>query len=146
MANLIEKINAEMENITVVLRELEKVKDKPNKTNLELAGIATYLHNFYMGIENILKQIVISKRIPIPSTETWHRDLLMIATNKGVITEHTQKQLAKYLAFRHFFTHAYGFLLDEAKLKPLVDNVFEMYILFKKEIDDTLSKDVGEQK
>jgi len=146
MANLSEKINAEMENITVVLGELEKVKDKPNKTSLELAGIAAYLHNFYMGVENILKQTAISKQIPIPSTETWHSDLLIIAANKGIITEHTKKQLAKYLAFRHFFTHAYGFLLDEAKLRILVDNVFEVYALFKKEIVDILSKEVRDQK
>ncbi|MEW6609886.1 MAG: hypothetical protein AB1414_20980 [bacterium] len=46
MANLNEKINVEMENITVVLGELEKVKDKSNKTKLELAGMATYLNYF----------------------------------------------------------------------------------------------------
>lgn len=146
MADLREKVDAEMENITIVLDELERVKDKPNKTTLELAGIATYLHNFYIGIENILKQIVISKKITIPSKETWHSDLLTIATNKGIITEHTKKQLAKYLAFRHFFTHAYGFQLDEAKLKSLIDNVFEVYALFKNEINATLFKEVGKQK
>lgn len=134
------------ENITVVLNELGKVKDKPNKTTLELAGIATYLHNFYIGIENILKQIVVSKQIAIPSTETWHSDLLTIAANKGVITEKTKKQLAKYLAFRHFFTHAYSFQLDEAKLKTLIDDVFEVYAHFNNEINATLSNEAGGQK
>lgn len=144
MANLKEKVNVEMENLTMVLEELEKVKDKPNKTTVELAGIATFLHNFYLGVENILKQILISKQIQIPSSETWHSDLLTIATDKGIITEHTKKQLAKYLAFRHFFTHAYSFFLDGTKLKTLVDTIFDVYSLFKKEIDATLSKEMGD--
>ncbi len=57
MANLREKVDVEMENISAVLAELEKIKDKSNKTIAELAGIGTFLHNFYTGIENIPKQI-----------------------------------------------------------------------------------------
>ncbi|MEW6609887.1 MAG: hypothetical protein AB1414_20985 [bacterium] len=64
----------------------------------------------------------------------------MLSANKGIITEQTKNQLSKYLAFRHFFIHGYGFLLDEAKLKRLVDNVFEVFIMFKQEINNTLSR------
>lgn len=66
MANVKESVNVELENISTVLIELEKVKDKPNKTTVELAGIGTFLHNIYTGIENILKQILKSKGILIP--------------------------------------------------------------------------------
>jgi|AntAceMinimDraft_17_1070374.scaffolds.fasta_scaffold449268_1 chaperonin cofactor prefoldin len=38
MANIKEKIYAEMENITKVLIELEKVKDRPNKELVVLVG------------------------------------------------------------------------------------------------------------
>ena len=140
MANLREKVNVEMENISMVLEELRKFKDKPDKTSVELAGIGTFLHNFYNGIENILKQILLSQNIQISSSDSWHRDLLHQATDKGIITEIIMKQLAKYLAFRHFFIHAYEFLLDEEKLKLLVDNVFDVYLSFKTEIDALLSK------
>ena len=57
MANLKEKVDVERENISAVLAELKEIKDKSNKTIAELAGIGTFLHNFYTGIENILKQI-----------------------------------------------------------------------------------------
>ena len=52
-----------------------------------------------------------------------------------IISENTREELAKYLAFRHFFVHAYSFLLDESELKVLVDRIFETNRKFKKEID-----------
>ena len=66
MASLIEKVNVEMENISAVLKELKEIKDKPDKTLVELAGTGTFLHNVYNGMENILKQILNSKGIQIP--------------------------------------------------------------------------------
>ena len=140
MAELKDKVNAEIENISVVLEELKGIKDKPNKNTAELAGIGTFLHNIYNGIENILKQILISEDIKIPSSESWHQDLLIQATDKKIITETTEKQLARYLAFRHFFIHAYGFMLDEQELKLLADDVFNVYSSFKTEIDFFMSK------
>lgn len=42
-----------------------------------------------------------------------------------------------------FFAHAYGFLLDEEKLKPLMDNIPKVYSKFKGKIDNYLTK-IGE--
>jgi len=42
MANIKEKICAEMENLTKVLIELEKVKDRPNKELVVLVGTRIY--------------------------------------------------------------------------------------------------------
>lgn len=95
MASLREKINAEMENVSIVLEELKKIKDKPNKTPVELAGVGTFLHNIYNGVENILKQILGSCGIQIPDSDSWHQDLLIQAEDRGIITEATEKQLAK---------------------------------------------------
>ena len=77
MANLREKVDVELENISAVLAELKKIEGKPDKTVAELAGIGTFLHNFYTGIENILKQILGAKCISIPMSGSWHRDLLI---------------------------------------------------------------------
>ncbi|MCK4652519.1 MAG: hypothetical protein KAT13_05500 [Methanosarcinales archaeon] len=130
----------ELENVSTVLDELEKIKDKPSKTVVELAGIGTFLHNFYTGIENILKQILHDEDIPIPFSDSWHRDLLILASEEKIITETTRAQLAKYLAFRHFFVHAYSFLLDERELKLLVDDVFDTHSTFKEEINAFISE------
>ena len=140
MANLREKVDVELENISIVLTELEKIKDKPRKTTAELAGMGTFLHNFYTGIENILKQILHDMDIPTPISSSWHRDLLILASEENLITGTTRKRLAKYLAFRHFFVHAYSFLLDERELKLLVDDVSDTYRAFEEETDTFISR------
>ncbi len=146
MADLREKVDVELENISAVLAELKKIEGKPDKTVAELAGIGTFLHNFYTGIENILKQILGAKGISIPTSASWHRDLLILASEEKIITETTRKQLAKYLAFRHFFVHAYSFLLDESELRLLVDGVFDTYAIFKEEIDAFISRRIVKKK
>ena len=140
MASIKEKIYAETENITIVLAELEKVKTRPHKEFVVLVGIGAYLQNIYTGIENILKQLLLHKNIPIPDSPTWHKDLLNLAVEHNFITKGTADKMGKYLFFRHFFTHTYGFLLDEVKLKPLMNNIFDVYSEFKREIDNYLSR------
>ncbi|RLG31073.1 hypothetical protein DRO03_02345 [Methanosarcinales archaeon] len=145
MVSLREKVDVELENVSTVLDELEKIKDEPSKTVVELAGIGTFLHNFYTGIENILKQILHDDDIPIPFSDSWHRDLLILVSEEKIITETTRVRLAKYLAFRHFFVHAYSFLLDERELKLLVDDVFDTHATFKEEINAFISEENTEE-
>jgi len=140
MVSIKEKVHAEMENIAVVLAELEKVKDRSQKELVVLVGMGAYLQNIYTGMENILKQILLHKSIPIPDTPTWHKDLLNSAVEHNIITNEIADKIGKYLFFRHFFTHAYGFLLDEEKLKPLMDHIPNVYSEFKREIDNYLTK------
>ncbi|KAF5410278.1 MAG: hypothetical protein U9N46_01955 [Euryarchaeota archaeon] len=140
MVSIQEKIRAEMENITTVLTDLERVKDEPHKEPVVIVGLGAYLQNIYTGMENILKQLLLYNRIPIPNTPTWHKDLLNLAVEHRLITGETADKMGKYLFFRHFFAHAYGFLLDEAKLNPLMDNISDVYTEFKEEIDNNLIK------
>jgi len=91
-------------------------------------------------MENILKQILIHQNIPIPESPAWHKDLLNLAAENHFISKKTVERVGKYLVFRHFFTHAYGFLIDEEKLKPLMDAISNVYSEFKREINIYLSK------
>ena len=100
---------------------------------LELGGTASLLSSFYHGIENILKQGLLALGVGLPSGAAWHRDLLQSACAHGIISAELRDQLVPFMAFRHFFTHAYGFDLDPQRLRPLVRVVRPVHASFKKE-------------
>ena len=100
MADVRENINAEFENISNVLACIPPASALPDLSQLEMAGVSTFLHNFYNGVENILKQGLAAKSVEIPSGATWHRDVLNAGRSAGLISAETMASLAPYLAFR----------------------------------------------
>jgi hypothetical protein len=104
-------------------------------SQLEIAGIAALLHNFYNGIENILKQLFQAKGILLPQGALWHRELLLTATQHGIVSENLGAELRPYLAFRHFFSHAYALDLLPDRLEPLAARAESVYKSFKEAID-----------
>ena len=49
-------------------------------------------------------------------------------------------KLGEYLAFRHFFSHAYALDLYAEKLEPLVENIKDIYKDFQKDIYNYLER------
>jgi uncharacterized protein YutE (UPF0331/DUF86 family) len=133
MDELTEQILAEKENVDIALHNLRTAMARTEKTIIEMAAIATFLHNIYNGIENILKQILISRDIIVPKSEKWHKDLLNKSISSGIISEELSNKLYKYLTFRHFFIHAYGFMLDEKQLESLANDIPDIWKEFLKE-------------
>lgn len=140
MANLKEKAEAEFENIEQALNEMPAYTQLPNLSILELAGVATLIHNFYNGIENVLKQIFIARNIPLPAGDAWHKDLLNNAVENEIISLKAKEMLKEYLAFRHFFSHAYALDLYPQRIEPLVEKCEAIYLLFKDEINKHIDK------
>ena len=123
MPDLGAKIEAEIENVEQVLGELPDAIRLSELSSLELAGTAALLSSAYNGIENMLKQILVARGVALPTGEAWHRDLLVRAVEQQILSATTHRELAPYLAFRHFFAHAYGFDIDPERLEPLVDDL-----------------------
>ncbi|MBK7920657.1 MAG: hypothetical protein IPJ94_31290 [Chloroflexi bacterium] len=92
---------------------LLQVEQKPPDL-VQVTALASVLHSFYNGVESIF--IIIAKEIDgaVPTGDRWHRDLLeqMGMANEfreAVLPLPIQLQLQNYLAFRHYYRHAYSF-------------------------------------
>jgi len=135
MVDYILRIEAEREALDRVLASLSSDRPLSDLNELELAGTAALLHNFYNGLENILKQVFRYKGLALPEGESWHRDLLLIATKHKIISQEVAGNLKRFLAFRHFFSHAYALDLYPEKMEPLTVDAVNVFSLFMKEVD-----------
>ena len=134
MAEIPRQILVEKENIEEVLRNLNTVILKKERSFIELAAIATCLHNFYNGTENILKQALSFADVKVARTETWHKDLLKLSAANNIISESLQDDLYELLSFRHFFVHSYGFMLEKNQLETLAEKIPVVWKRFSSEI------------
>jgi uncharacterized protein YutE (UPF0331/DUF86 family) len=135
MAELREQIQAEKENVEVALANLREALSRSPRSVIELAASATFLHNVYNGIENILKQVLKTRAVEVPGADAWHQELLKRAASAGVIPGALAQELKDYLGFRHFFVHGYGFMLTEEPLQDLASRLPAIWERFMAEIE-----------
>jgi len=140
MDKLRKHIRAEEENVEIALGNLKQTIEREEKTVIELAAIGTFLHNIYNGVENILKQIIVAKGGELPMSSAWHKDLLNLSASMGIVSEELSDELYRYLTFRHFFVHAYGFMIEETHLEDLVNDIPEIWSQFLSETENYLKK------
>lgn len=150
MSELAEKVAAqvtfEIEQIdrllTVYADLLERVQQRTPDL-VEVAAIASVVHSFYNGLENIFLSIAKGLDQQVPTGSQWHRDLLVqmsqqTANRGGVISTELARKLADYLGFRHFYRHSYSFFLEWEELKKLVTPLREVWAQVKEELDEFL--------
>jgi hypothetical protein len=106
---------------------------------IETAAASAMLHSFYTEIEKILKLIAREWDCQLPSSDSWHKELLtqmsQATTNRpAILSASLVAALSEFLAFRHLFRGASIVLMRWEKLSPLVSKVDQTYELVTFEI------------
>ena len=133
MADLAQRVDAELENLGNALKRLPTAQEIPALSELELAGTAALVSSFYNGLENIVKQILRDRGLALPTGESWHKELIEMAFRERIISEKTRNGIREYSAFRHFFAHAYAFDIDPSQIGPLVTRLESVHEGFRKD-------------
>jgi predicted nucleotidyltransferase len=125
LKELVEDELAALEHIVQAVQEgLGPFEKTPSQ--FALNALASYLHQFYTGCERILERIALTVDGSLPGGAFSHANILaqmareLPGIRPAVLNEALWLRLQDYLAFRHFFRHAYGYTLEWAKLRPLV--------------------------
>jgi hypothetical protein len=119
--------------------DLLKRVQKTTPDLVEVTAVASVLHSFYNGLENIFLSIAKGIDADVPTGSQWHRDLLTRMTdataNRGpVLMADMAQRLSGYLGFRHFYRHSYSFFLDWAEVENLVTPLAEVWDQAKYEL------------
>jgi len=111
---------------------------------VEIAAVATVLHSFYNGLENVFLTVVKDIDDSVPSGGQSHRELLFQVTKKtdkrdALVSKSTAKLLGDYLGFRHFYRHSYSFLIDWGELRKLVTPLDQNWATTKREFEQFIA-------
>lgn len=129
------EIRFEIRQIDELLKTYQVLTDRVGSREpdlVEVTAMASVLHSFYNGIENIFLRVCKELDQDVPAGDRWHREVLTRMTESGgfrpaVISTDLGQQLVEYLSFRHFYRHSYSFFLDWAELEQLVRDLGETW-------------------
>jgi predicted nucleotidyltransferase len=132
LKDLVEDELAALERIVKAVQEgVSSEEETPSQ--FAMNALASYLHQFYTGCERILERMAVRVDGGLPGGAFSHANLLaqmaheLPGVRPAILNERLWLSLQDYLAFRHFFRHAYGYTLEWAKLRPLVMGLSATY-------------------
>jgi len=112
-------IRAEKENIQRTMDMVDDLLSQQDLSTYETIALGKLLQDVYTGIERILRSKLEQQGVKVPKTESWHKEILLEAKQKPIITEDQFDAFRKLLLFRHLQIHGYGYMLDEQRLREL---------------------------
>jgi hypothetical protein len=138
------EIRLGLEELATVREQLNPLISMPPDATvgvIETAAACAMLHSFYTEIEKILKLIAREWDGQVPSSDSWHKDLLnqmseATAKRPAIVSPGLVDVLSEFLAFRHLFRGASIVLMRWPKLSPLIAKVDPTYEQIKVEIED----------
>ncbi len=155
---VVAQVRFEIEQIDRLLDSYADLLERALRTPpnlIELTAIASVLHSFYNGLENIFLSIAKGINDQVPAGTQWHRDLLaqmaQATPNRvAVLPAELSLRLAGYLGFRHFYRHSYTFYLEWDEVEDLVKGLHGTWSDTKRQLERflaelTLKKDIEEE-
>lgn len=148
LAELREEIFIELDNMQTTVAEVEALqRDLAGRepTNREKTAAATFLAQFYSGVENILKRLSRFHGLPLPTGDTWHADLFKQfcepahAPLPALFDAALAAQLAPFRKFRHVVFHGYGFQIDWERMQEGVAQLGPLFVTLKARVLDYLN-------
>ncbi|MHC4509523.1 MAG: ribonuclease toxin HepT-like protein [Planctomycetota bacterium] len=116
-------IRAERDNILRTIDMIEDLTTQEELTTYETIALGKLLQDVYSGIERILRSKLETHDLRIPKTESWHKEVLLAAQQKSIVSQDQFDALRKLLLFRHMQIHGYGYMLAEQRLRELAGPV-----------------------
>lgn len=137
-----ERIANELKSLERVVQSLQNFLSTASEqpSEIEIRGTATYLHDFYTGLERIFERIAVTLDGGLPSGDRWHQLLLqqMKEEKEGVrlavIDDALYQRVEEYLKFRHCFRHTYSDALEWDKLRPLAEGIPETFVQLREQL------------
>ncbi|MBX2997954.1 MAG: hypothetical protein KF893_05540 [Caldilineaceae bacterium] len=142
----IKRIQFEIDQIDRLLDTYEELLRQADADQLDLiivTAMASVLHSFYTGVENIFSMVAKQIDMSIPQGPRFHSELLAIMIREttqrpSVISAELAAQLLKYLGFRHYYRHAYSFRLDWDEMSELVRQLEPTWASLKRALQEFL--------
>jgi len=140
---IVSQVKFEIEQIDQLLMSFADLLTSVQKNTpdlVQVTALASVLHSFYNGLENIFLSIAKGVDDAVPTGAQWHRDLLTqmtrAASNRDpILTDELARQLAGYLGFRHFYRHSYSFFLEWSEVEKLVTPLAMVWNQVKVELE-----------
>jgi hypothetical protein len=125
-------------------KELLDLCQKKAPVGIELDSAALLLHSFYIGIEKILEFILKDSKERVAESAGSHMELLdkafvSNANRNQIFKDELREPLDKYLKFRHFIRHSYGFQIEWSRMEHLIKNLESVWSEVKECITDFIN-------
>lgn len=142
------EVELELENLTLLLEEINKVVLDPKHEEPDIilkTATASFMAQYYNGIENILKRITKYYNVPLPKTESWHYELFSFFCDPPYLSlpvlfnAEIKMEMNELRKFRHRVHHGYSFTLEWNDLLIGANSVLKTFISFSRNVQTFLN-------
>ena len=146
----LEEIQTELESLEIIVKEISSILDDYSNVAPDIRAktlLGSFLAQFYMGVENILKKLVKATGQSLPKSENWHLELFNFfcdppTDNFPVLFDNDlERKMANFRRFRHVVFHGYGFRLDWEIMLEGSSQLDDTFVKFKEKLKNYLESE-----